>query len=106
MHANYDPTHRGHGNSPPEPHRAPRSPAAPRDRLPTYSTSIRDLPAPFLADLLRKPKQRIRLAVDVPSPSVTPAAPVPPTALVGADAELVDAGEHLGRVGVDPVRPG
>src|SRR5215471_2257862 len=102
MHANYDPTHRGHGNSPPEPHRAQRSPAAPRDRLPTYSTSIRDQPALFLADLLRKPKQRIRLAVDRRMEALTSVSYVrsryaknPLRLLVGADAELVDAGEHL-----------
>src|SRR6185437_1458168 len=112
MHANNDPTHRGHGTRLPNNTGRHDLEPAPRDRLPRHLTSIRvlrTLPSGSLAET-RTTHTACRRHLTSP---VTPCAPAPAPwrgacgrKLVGADAELVDAAEHLGRVGVDPVRPG
>src|SRR4029077_19936088 len=108
MHANNDPTHRGHGNSPPEQHRAPSPRAAPGPPLTHIFNLYPRRPAPFLAGLLRKQNHCIRLASGLLTPPITPSAPAPtsPPALVAPDTQFVDPAEHLGRIGVDPVGPG
>jgi len=62
MHANDDPTHRGHGNSPPEQLGATIF-GAPRPLTQIFNL-YPSREAPFQTGLLRNPKQRIRLAVD------------------------------------------
>jgi hypothetical protein len=63
MHANDDPTHRGHGNSPPEQLGATIFSGARRPLTQIFNL-YPGRRAPFQTGLLRNPKQRIRLAAD------------------------------------------
>src|SRR6476661_1892711 len=100
MHANNDPTHRGHGNSPPEQpgrHDLRRRPATAYLDIQPLSGPRSTLPNGTLAEpeathmaRSRSPDGGVDLELRGASDAVR--------ALVGADAEFVDAAEHLGRV--------